>query len=79
MRPAIKSNGQEHYEHVILHIDYALVASDETEDVIRNQIGKHFVAKKGSIGPPTRCLGRSVRKVSFVNVSEAWSLVVVST
>lgn len=39
IRPAIKSSGQEHYEHVLLYIDDALVVLDEAEHVIRNHIG----------------------------------------
>ena len=73
MRPAIKSSGQEYYEYVLLYTDDALVVSDEAEDIIRNQIGKYFVVKKGSIGPPTRYLGGSVRKVLLDNMAEAWT------
>ena len=57
---------------MLLHADGALVASDEAEDVVRNYVGKNFVAKKGSIGLPTRCLGRSARKVLLDNVADAW-------
>ena len=71
MRPATKSNGREHYEHVLSCTDYALQMSDEAEDIFRNQIGKHFAAKKGSISPPTRCLGAIVRKVQLDNMAEA--------
>ena len=53
--------------------DDALVVSDEAEDIIRNHIGKCFVLKKGSIGPPIRCLGGSVRKVLLDNVAEDWA------
>ena len=54
MRLAIKSNGQEHYECVISCVDDDLVVCNESEHVVRNQIGKCFALKKGSIGPPTR-------------------------
>ena len=49
MRPEIKSNGQECYEHVLSCTDDSLVVSEEAEEIIRNQIGKCFVVKKGSI------------------------------
>ena len=52
-------------------MDDTLVTSDEASDVVTNQIGKHFVVNKGYIGPPTRCLGRSVKKVSLDNSVEA--------
>ena len=70
MKPEIKSNGQKHYECVLLHTDDALVASDESEEIIPNQIGKYFVVKKGSIGPPTRHLGG---KFLLDNVAKAWA------
>ena len=41
MRPALESNGQECYENVLLCVSNALVVSHESEDIIRNQIGKH--------------------------------------
>ena len=31
-----------------------------------------FLVKKGFIGPPTRHLGRSARKVQLDNMHEAW-------
>lgn len=73
MMLAIKSNGQECYEHVMLHTDDALVVSVKVKDIVCNQIGKCFVVKKGSIGPPTRHLGRIVRKVQLDNMAEAWA------
>ena len=42
MRPAMRENGIEHYEHVLLYADDALVVSDEASDMIRNQIGKYL-------------------------------------
>ena len=49
----------------------AFVASDEAEDIIRNQIGKCFVVNKDSIGLPNRCLGGRERKVLLDNMEEA--------
>ena len=71
MRPATKSSGQECYEHALFYADEALVVSDEAEDIIRNQIGKYFVVMKGSIGPPTRRLSVSLRKVLLDNIAKA--------
>ena len=73
MRPEIKSNVQERYECVLLHTDDDLVVSDEVEDIVRNQIGKHFVVKKQSVGHPNRHLGGSVRKVQLKNMADAWA------
>ena len=71
-RPEIKSSGQACYEYVILHMDDASIVSDKAKVIIRNRIGRCFVAKKGSIGPSTRHLCRSVRKVLLDNMAEAW-------
>ena len=73
MRPATKSSGQEYYEHALFYADDALVVSDEAEDIIRNQIRKYFVLKKGSIVLPTRHLGGSARIVLHNNMAEAWT------
>ena len=38
MRPEIKSYGNEHYEHVLLYAEDALVASDNFESMFRNEV-----------------------------------------
>ena len=57
----------------MIYADDALVLSDEAECIIRTKIGKDFAVKKGSIGPPTKCLGKSARKVLLDNISEVWT------
>ena len=56
---------------MIIYTDDALVVADETKNIIRNQIGKHFVVKKGSIGPLSRHLCGSVRKVFLGGMTKA--------
>ena len=68
----IKSDGQEYYVHALICTYADLVVSDEADYVVRNQIGKCFVANKESIGSPDRNLGRSVRKVLLYNMAESW-------
>ena len=41
MRPAIKSDGTECYEHVLLHVDDALCISENAEHTLRNEIEKN--------------------------------------
>ena len=36
MRPAIKSDGNEHYEHFMFHVEDALVASENDESILRD-------------------------------------------
>ena len=71
MTLATKSSCQEHYEHLFLYTDDNLVVSDEAEEIIRNQIWKHVVVKKGSIGLPNRHLGGRVRNVLLENMAGA--------
>ena len=42
MRPAIKSDGNEEYEYVLLYTDDALVVSENAESILRDELGKHF-------------------------------------
>ena len=76
MRKAVTDNGFEYWEYVLLYVDDCLVISHRGEDVIRNEIGKHFIIKESSIGPPNIYLGGKVRK-RVINSTEgnveAWS------
>ena len=67
MRPAIKADGTEYYEYVLLYVDDALCISESAEDILRHEIGKYFKLKEPSIGPPKLYLGGSVRKVQLDN------------
>jgi hypothetical protein len=73
MRPAKRSDGSEHYEHMLLHTDDALVISENAEQVPRNELGRCFTLKQESIGPPKMCLGGHVRKVQLDNGVECWA------
>ena len=73
MRPATKSNGSEYYEYVLLYTDDALVISENGEQVLRDELGKYFDLKEGSIGPPKIYLGGHMRKLNIENGNEAWS------
>ena len=57
MRPAIKADGTEYWEYVLLYCDDALVISENGREILENEIGKYFTMKPGSIGPPTLYLG----------------------
>ena len=67
MRPAIKSDGMEYYEYVLLYTDDALVVSENSERVLIDEIGKYFELKKESIRNPKMYLGGFVRKVELEN------------
>jgi hypothetical protein len=73
LRPATKSDGSEYYEYVLLYTDDALVISENAERILRNEIGKYFDLKEGSIGPPDIYLGGKVSKVTLENGTRAYS------
>lgn len=76
MRKAITEEGVEYWEYILLYVDDCLCISHKGEDVLRNDICKHFILKKSSIGPPDIYLGRKIRK-STIETTEgpinAWS------
>jgi len=51
MRKAIKSDGTEYWEYVLLYTDDALVVSENGEHVLRRELGNYFELKEESIGP----------------------------
>jgi len=73
MRPAIKDNGEEYYEYVLLYTDDALCISVNAEQVLRTEIGKYFMLKEESIGPPQLYLGSNVRQVELSNGTKCWA------
>ena len=73
MRPAVKADGSEYWEYVLLYCDDALVISENGEKVLRDEIGKYFELKEESIGSPSIYLGGKMRKVTLDNGVEAWS------
>jgi len=73
MRPAVKSNGDEYYEYVLLYTDDVLVVSENGERLLREKIGKYFELKEASIGPPKLYLGGHMRKVQLDNGVNAWA------
>ena len=73
MRPAVRFNGSEHCEYILLCTDDVLAVSKTSERLIRQGIGKYFELKQESIGPPDIYLGGKMRKVELENEAEAWS------
>ena len=65
MRPAIKAGGTNIWEYSLLYTDDILLVSCNGEDVLHDEIGKYFVLKESSIGPPKIYLGGHMRKVTL--------------
>jgi hypothetical protein len=71
MRSAIKSDGTNVYEYVLLYTDDALSIGVEAESILRKEIGKYFELKEKSIGPPN--LGGHLNLVELDNGVKAWA------
>ena len=59
MRPAMKPNGFEYYEYLLVYVDDVLAISHDLKPLIE-EIGKRYELKKGSVGPPMRYLGATI-------------------
>ena len=70
MRPALKADGSEYYEYILLYTDDILSVGEDAERVFREEIGRYFELKERSIGPPKIYLGSNVRKVELEMVLE---------
>ena len=47
----------------------------DTENLLKNQMGKYFFIKPKSVGPSKMYLGNNVSKVKLKNSVEAWSFI----
>ena len=72
-RPALKTNGDEYWEYILLYTDDCLVISEFGEDILRKELKPYFKLKEESIGHPTIYLGGKVSKVVLPNGVEAWA------
>ena len=73
MRPAMRADGTEYWEYVLLYTDDTLVISECGEKVLRNEIGRYFELKEESIGPPDIYRGGRLRRVQLDNGVNAWA------
>ena len=73
MRKAVKSDGSQYWEYVLLYTDDALVVSENAERILREEVGKYFELKEASIGPPDIYLGGKVSKVQLENGMVAYT------
>ena len=73
MRPALKDNGKEYYEYVLLYTDDALSIGMNAENVLRKEIGCYFDLKEESVGSPTIYLGCNVHQVELDTGVRCWA------
>ena len=67
MWPAQQSDVSEYYKYILLYTDNALVISENTEKLLRHELGRYFNLKEESIGPHKIYLVGSVWKVKIEN------------
>ena len=72
-RLSTRSTGEVYYEYVLLYVDDVLVISERAESVLTKEIGKFFVLKDESVGPPSMYLGGKLRQVELLNGEKAWA------
>ena len=73
MRPAVKSDGTEYYEYILLYTDDVLCVSELPERILQKELDKYFKMKPNSIGPPKLYLGAGIRKVELENGAKGWA------
>jgi len=49
------------------------VISERAKSVLRKEIGKYWVLKEESIGPPSKYLGGKLQEVLLLNGVKAWA------
>ncbi len=57
----------------MLYVDNVLVILERSESVLTKEIGKFFVLKDESIGPPSMYLGGKLQQVELLNGEKAWA------
>ena len=74
MQPAKRSNGLECYKYIFLYTDDALVVSENTKRLLRQDLGQYFTLQEESIGHPKIYLGGSLMKIQIDNGVKCWYL-----
>ena len=62
-----KSDGSLYYEYILLYTKGDLVASENVETTLRNDLGCYFELKNDSIGPLSIYLGGKVCKIKLAS------------
>ena len=70
MQKAIKYNGIEYYEYMLLYVDDCLAISEAPKEAVL-QLDKLFKMQPISIAPPNIYLGGKVKKMRLPNMVEA--------
>jgi hypothetical protein len=68
-----RSTGEEYYKYVLLYVNNVLLISEKAEAVLRKEIGKDWVLKEESIGPPLKYLGGKLREITLNSGVKCWA------
>ena len=74
MQPAKHLNSTYYYEFILLYIGDSLFISENSEQVLRKDLGRYSEVKGKYIGPPKIYLGGSTRQAKLENGVRAWAL-----
>jgi len=72
LRPAVKNNGLQYYEMLLIYVDDILCVSHQPHHTM-DQIQKLYRLKDKVIGPPKSYLGANISINQIPDGSEAWS------
>jgi hypothetical protein len=73
IRLSKQSKWEEYYEYLLLYVNDVLVISECAEQVLRLEIGQHFVLHKDLIGKPSNYLGGNLQEVTPENSAMVWA------
>jgi PAS domain-containing protein len=73
IRPAVKPDGFEYYEYVMMYVDDILAISHDAKGVLESMQGDTVKYKNGKIEPPTMYLGARLQKKPL-NGLDCWAI-----
>ena len=72
MRTATHKDGTLVYGYVLLYTDDCLVVSENSETILKEEIGRYFELKPDSIGPSSLYLGGRFRELALDTGIKDW-------
>ena len=73
LRPAVKHDGQEYYEYVMMYVDDILAISEDPTSILKSLEGGTVSYKNGKIEPPEMYLGAKLQ-LKNINAHTAWTI-----
>jgi hypothetical protein len=73
LRPAVKSDGTEYYEYVLIYTDDILAINQKPQEIL-DAVDQAFKLKPGSVQAPKTYLGATISKFLLLNGKEVWAM-----